>query len=220
MNSSSANRRLCRGQRSNVRRTYGTVRSSKSKASAPKLKRKNDGLQSAAWHKANVRQGLAIVLPKSFFLSCFCLLDPLWGWLGGRRAKNPFGSVRFVFLHHVPAGLGQFASQGFGRQNSVGLGRLAVMKFSAPLIETPRKIGRFHKSPTQIFVAAFGIVLAFAFAIGGAAAVDAATITGVVPGMGKASDVGGFQTDGQRQDDPHPRQGVQNLVAGQPIAHV
>src|SRR5258706_652290 len=75
--------------------------------------------------------------------------------------KNSMGVVIGFPAHHMPGRLGQLAGQRFGRNHVAGLGRLAVVPLAALLVVAPRKVGRLHKSPGQILVATFGIVLAF-----------------------------------------------------------
>ena len=56
----------------------------------------------------------------------------------------------------MPGGLGQFARQRLGGDHVAGFGRLSVIPLAALRVVAPRKIGRFHKRPSQILVAAFG----------------------------------------------------------------
>src|SRR5207247_5838686 len=74
----------------------------------------------------------------------------------------------------------QLAGQRLGRQNFVGSGRLAVVPAPAILIVAPREVGRFHKRPSQILVAAFDVALRLALAVAQALSIHQAAIAGKV----------------------------------------
>src|SRR6266436_5606311 len=76
-----------------------------------------------------------------------------------RLTKHPLGVVIDSLSHQIPSRLGQFARQRLGRNDVEGLGRFAVVPLAALLVASTRKIGCFHKRPSQIFVTAFGVVL-------------------------------------------------------------
>jgi hypothetical protein len=59
----------------------------------------------------------------------------------------------------MPRRLGQLAPQRLGGKDLAGLGRLPVVPAPALLVEAPREIGRLHKRPRQIFVAALLVVV-------------------------------------------------------------
>jgi len=64
-------------------------------------------------------------------------------------------------------------------------------------IGAPRKIGRFHEGPGQIFVAAFLVVLSFLFAVGQALRIHRPAIAGKVAGVGESLDPAHFHGDCQ-----------------------
>ena len=61
--------------------------------------------------------------------------------------------------HDVPGRFGQFAAQRLGRDDRARLGRLPVGPAPAVFIVAPGKIGGLDKGPSQILVAAFGVVV-------------------------------------------------------------
>src|SRR6266700_2925002 len=100
--------------------------------------------------------------------------NPFTGWrqlsksflLGCQLREHSSGVIIRFSVHHVPGGFSQLARQCLGRNHLSGFGRLAIVPAPAVLAVTPREVGRFDKSPTQIFVATllvvFGLTLAVA----------------------------------------------------------
>jgi hypothetical protein len=85
----------------------------------------------------------------------------------------------------------------FTRQDRVvgALGELALVKSLRLRVKTDGTLRRFHIRPPQRQVAIFDIALAFALAIAQFGTVHTATIRGIVPNGGEASDLAGFQRD-------------------------
>ena len=77
----------------------------------------------------------------------------------------------------MPGHLGQFARQRFGRNHLTGFSRFAIIPLAALRVITPRKIGGFDQCPSQILVAAFGVVFSLALAVGQALAILGPTST-------------------------------------------
>ena len=115
----------------------------------------------------------------------------------------------------MPGGLGQLAGQRFGRNHLAPFGRFALRPLAALLIITAREIGRFHKRPGQILVAAFGVVLCLLLVVGGPLGLHRPAVAGEVAGFSKAFDVAYLHRNGHAQYPSHSRQRRQLGVQGQ-----
>ncbi|MDB6125163.1 MAG: hypothetical protein JWQ71_4156 [Pedosphaera sp.] len=142
-----------------------------------------------------------------------------FGFGAGQGRKDPAAVVVRFLGGQIPCGLGQFAGQRFGRDDVAGPGGFAVIPLAARFIIPLGEVGRFHKGPGQIFIATFAIVFPFELPVGGAVSGHRAAVTGKVAGTGKAFDVSHLHGDGQAQDDPHTRQGLEFGIAGQLPRH-
>src|SRR5581483_7783196 len=128
--------------------------------------------------------------------------------------KHSFLVVVAVLAHHVPRRLGQLAAQRLGGQHLVGPRRLAVIPSPAGLIIAPRKVGRLHKGPGQIPVAAFLVAISLLLVVAQAPRIDRAAVAGKIPVRGEPSDIPHLHRDGHAQDPPDARNGQQLLIHG------
>jgi hypothetical protein len=90
--------------------------------------------------------------------------------------------------------------------SQASVGRLAVKPLLALRIVAPREVGRFHKRPGQVLVAAFGVVLSLLLAVGHPLGLHRPAIAGKVTGLRKSFDIADLHRYGHSQDLPHPRQ--------------
>src|SRR5438132_2201838 len=114
----------------------------------------------------------------------------------------------------MPGDFGQFAGQCLGGDDRARLGRFAIEPTTAILVVLPGKISRFHKSPGQIPVATFAIVLPLFLVVGYSPRIDRPAITGKLSWRFKAADLAYFQSNGHPQDATYSRQAQQFFIAG------
>ena len=112
----------------------------------------------------------------------------------------------------MPSRLGQFAPQRLGGDHLAGLGGFAVVPAPALLVVAPREVGRFHKRPGQILVAAFLVVLRFTLAIAQPLGIDHAAVAGKVAIRLEPLYISNFHRDGHPQNPPNAGKGQQLVV--------
>jgi hypothetical protein len=93
-------------------------------------------------------------------------------------------------------------------QYTMSLGFLSLVEFLNPRMKTDREVGRFDKGPGQILIAVLGIAAAFAFAVADFLTAYTAAVGSKVSDARKSPDVAGLQHDGQCQNLPNPRNGL------------
>jgi len=90
---------------------------------------------------------------------------PRFHRLVGQFREHAFLVIIALSDPDVPSRLGQFASQRLGGDYLAGLSDFADVPAPALLVVALREVGRCHKCPGQILVAAFLIVLGFTLAM-------------------------------------------------------
>ena len=90
--------------------------------------------------------------------------------------KHPPGIIGYLMIEHHPGCSCQFPGNGPDGDNAIRFGLFSFIETLRQWLKTYRKIRCLREIPGEIFVAGFGVALAFLFAIAGGLAVNTTAV--------------------------------------------